>query len=197
VKVCGRKAVFLDRDGTIIEDRGHLSNPDDVIFYPYTLKALKILQKDFLLFIVSNQSGIAKKLITKEDVDKVNARVIDILRKNGIEITQIYYCPHNREDNCECIKPKPYFLRKAVEKYGIDLSKSYVIGDHPHDVEFAENAGAKGIYVLTGHGAKHTNELKPGWIVAKNLLEASEMISRYGLQPVPVLGCNKAKNGTA
>jgi len=176
VKVRGKKAIFLDRDGTVIEDRGHLGNPDDAVFYHFTFKALKMLQKDFMLFIVSNQSGIAKKLITKEEVEKVNRRVLDILEEHGIKITEAYYCPHNREDNCECIKPKPYFLEKAVGKYGIDLSKSFVIGDHPHDVEFAENAGAHGIYVLTGHGEKHTGELKPQWPVAKNLLEAAELI---------------------
>ncbi len=176
MEVYGRKAVFLDRDGTVIEDRGHLKNPVDAVFYPFTFEALRMLQKEFLLFIVSNQSGIAKKLITKEDVDKVNRRVLEILVENGIRITEVYYCPHNREDNCECIKPKPYFLNQAVEKHGIDLSRSYVIGDHPHDVEFAENAGAKGIYVLTGHGEKHTGELKPGWPVVKNLLEAARLI---------------------
>ncbi len=106
----------------------------------------------------------------------MNRRVLEILERNGIRITEVYYCPHNREDGCECIKPKPYFLREAAGRYGIDLSRSYVIGDHPHDVEFAENAGAKGIYVLTGHGGKHTAELKAEWPVAGNLLEAVEII---------------------
>ncbi|MCX6985325.1 MAG: HAD-IIIA family hydrolase, partial [Lentisphaerae bacterium] len=170
------KAIFLDRDGTVIEDRGHLKNPEQVLFYPFTFEALKLLQKDFLLFIVTNQSGIAKGLLGKEDVEKVNLHVLDALEENGIKITKVYYCPHNREDECKCIKPKPYFLKKAAEKYGIDLANSYVIGDHPHDVECGLNAGASGIFVLTGHGSKHLDEVKEGWSVAANLLEAAEII---------------------
>jgi len=157
------KAVFLDRDGTVIEDRGHLKNPEQVIFYDFTFKALKLLQKDFLLFIVTNQSGIAKGLLTKEDVENVNRHVLDVLEENEIKITEVYYCPHNREDECECIKPKAYFLKKAAAKYGIELAKSYVIGDHPHDVECGLNAGAAGIFVLTGP-------------VAANLKEAADLI---------------------
>ena len=170
------KAIFLDRDGTVIEDRGHLKYPEQVIFYDFTFKALKLLQKDFLLFIVTNQSGIAKGLISKEDVEEVNRHVLNVLAENGIRITEIYYCPHNREDSCECIKPKPYFLNKTAVIYGIKLSESYVIGDHPHDVEFALNAGASGIFILTGHGSKHLDEVRKGWPVAANLLEAAEMI---------------------
>lgn len=170
------KAVFLDRDGTVIDDRGHLKNPEQVIFYDFTFKALKLLQKNFMLFIVTNQSGIAKGLLKREDVEKVNRHVVEALKQNGINITEVYYCPHNREDNCECIKPKAYFLKKAAAKYKIDLDKSYVIGDHPHDVECGLNAGATGIFVLTGHGSKHLDEVKEEWRVAANLLEAAEMI---------------------
>ncbi|MFA6290994.1 MAG: HAD-IIIA family hydrolase, partial [Victivallales bacterium] len=111
-----------------------------------------------------------------EDVEDVNRHVLKVLEENGIRITELYYCPHNREDACECIKPKPYFLNKAAVKYGINLSESYVIGDHPHDVEFALNAGASGIFVLTGHGSKHLDEVREDWSVAANLLEAAEMI---------------------
>ncbi len=170
------KAVFLDRDGTVIEDLGHLKDPEQVVFYDFTFKALKLLQKDFLLFIVTNQSGIAKGLLSRKDVEKVNRHVLNVLADNGIKITELYYCPHNREDSCECIKPKPYFLNKAAVKHGINLSESYVIGDHPHDVEFALNAGASGIFVLTGHGSKHLDEVHDDWSVAANLLEAAEMI---------------------
>ncbi len=171
------KAVFLDRDGTVIEDRGHLKEPEQVVFYDFTFKALKLLQKDYLLFIVTNQSGIAKGLLGEEDVEKVNQHVLDVLEKNGIRVSEVYYCPHNREDECKCIKPKTHFLKKASAKYGIDLAKSYVIGDHPHDVECGLNAGASGIFVLTGHGSKHLDEVKEGWSVAANLLEAAEMIN--------------------
>jgi D-glycero-D-manno-heptose 1,7-bisphosphate phosphatase len=172
------KAIFLDRDGTVIDDCGHLKKPEQVVFYDFTFKALKLLQRDYLLFLVTNQSGIAKGLLGKEDVEKVNRHVMDVLEENGIKITEVYYCPHNREDECKCIKPKPYFLKKASAKYRIELAKSYMIGDHPHDVECSLNAGASGIFVLTGHGSKHLDEVKEGWSVATNLLEAAEMINK-------------------
>jgi D-glycero-D-manno-heptose 1,7-bisphosphate phosphatase len=98
------------------------------------------------------------------------------LRRNGVVVSEVYCCPHLREDACVCVKPKPYFLEMAAEAHGLDLSQSFTVGDHPHDVQFAENAGATGIYVLTGHGAKHRAELPPGRVVVPGILEAAEWI---------------------
>lgn len=153
-------AVFLDRDGTIIEDRGHLKNLDEVVFINGAIEALSLLNKHYPLFIVSNQEGISKKLITDSDVSIINDYIQNECIKKGVYIQDFYICPHQRLENCKCIKPNPYFLHIASQKYGIKLEDSYVIGDHPHDIELAENAGAKGIYVLTGHGKKHLNEIK-------------------------------------
>ena len=172
-------AVFLDRDGTIIEDRGHLRDPSEVIFFTETFEALRELQKRFLLFIVTNQSGIAKGLITPEDVDCVNAHVITTLAEAGVEICDLYVCPHSRSERCRCIKPKPYFLRKAAERYGIDLSASFTVGDHPHDVQLAKNAGARGIFVLTGHGWKHIDELPENVDIASGMMEAADTIMSH------------------
>lgn len=171
-----RRAVFLDRDGTIIEDHGYLSDPGQVVFFKDTVEALKRLQKQYDLFIVTNQSGVAKGLITGRDVERVNAHILSHLAASGVRVVETYVCPHARDNDCRCMKPKPYFLRKAETDYGIDLLNSYVIGDHPHDVEFAENGGAKGIYVLTGHGAKHQPELTEGAAVADGIREAAEII---------------------
>ena len=95
----GHRAVFLDRDGTIIEDQGHLSLPGQVTFFPDTIPALLVLQQHAMLFIVTHQSGIAKGLITVEDVQHVNHHVNEHLAKAGIIIREVYCCPHNREDN--------------------------------------------------------------------------------------------------
>ena len=172
----GKPAVFLDRDGTIIEDRGHLSSINDVHFYPETIISLKKIQKQFELFIVTHQPGVSRGLLRMNDVEKINSYVCDVLRANNILIREIYVCPHERSELCCCIKPLPYFMLQAADNYAIDLERSYVIGDHPHDVELALNARAKGIYVLTGHGEKHRDQLQKDTIVLKNIKEATQYI---------------------
>lgn len=171
-----RPAVFLDRDGTVIEDRGVLAEPSDVVFYPDAVDALKRLQDRFLLFLVTNQPGVARGAITLDHVDRVNARVLAYLGEHGVSITAVYVCPHEREDGCRCIKPNPYFLQKAAREYGVDLKRSFTVGDHPHDVEFARAVGARGVYVRTGHGEKHLPELPAGEIVVSGIGEAVDWI---------------------
>ena len=170
-------AVFLDRDGTIIEDRGHLRAPSEVVFFPDTFEALLQLQKHFLLFIVTNQPGIAEGTIRRTEADQVNSAVVTALAERGIEVAEVYVCCHRRSDNCRCIKPKPYFLKRAASHYGLDLGKSFTVGDHPHDVQLAKNVGARGIYVLTGHGLKHAAELPEDIESVQGIMEASEKIT--------------------
>jgi D-glycero-D-manno-heptose 1,7-bisphosphate phosphatase len=174
--------VFLDRDGTLIEDRGHLSNPSQVVFFSETVDALRRLADRFLLFIVTNQSGVEKGEITREDADRVNAHVVSYLREHGISITETYVCPHQRASNCRCTKPNPYFLKKAEQEFGIDLSRSFTVGDHPHDVEFAEHGGAAGIYVLSGHGSKHRNELPDHVSITRSISQAVDRILELAQQ---------------
>jgi L-threonylcarbamoyladenylate synthase len=171
-----KTAVFLDRDGTLIDDRGHLRNPDDVIFYPETVPALLRLQRHARLFIVTNQSGVGNGLITSTEANRVNAHVVEQLRRQGVQIEQVYCCPHRRDENCSCIKPKPLFMQQAAQQYGLDLAAAFTVGDHPHDVQFARNAGATGIYVLTGHGRQHRNELSAETTVVPGIREAVEWI---------------------
>jgi D-glycero-D-manno-heptose 1,7-bisphosphate phosphatase len=87
-----------------------------------------------------------------------------------------YVCPHNQLDGCECRKPKPYFLEKAAEEHGVDLPRSFVVGDHPQDLVFGERVRARGIYVLSGHGRKHLKELPPNTLIASGISEATEII---------------------
>ncbi len=172
-----RRALFLDRDGTLIEDRGYLRKPSEVHLFPETIPSLAKLQDRYLFFIVTNQTGVAEGLLTLQEVDEVNRYLVNTLRTHGVKIEHVYVCPHKRTDDCACIKPKPYFLEKAARDYGLDLSSSYAIGDHPHDVEVARNAGARGIYVLTGHGLKHQSELADDAIVVPGIKEAVAWIS--------------------
>jgi D-glycero-D-manno-heptose 1,7-bisphosphate phosphatase len=169
-------AIFLDRDGTIIKDTGYIKNIKDVNFYPFTFEALKLAQKYFKLFIITNQSGISKGLITEEDVIKINDYILTTLKNEGITIEKIYYCPHSKEESCQCRKPSPYFVNMAIREYNLDISNSYVIGDHPSDIQLAKNAGINGIYVLTGHGRKHLSELDWDTVKKANLKKAIEYI---------------------
>ncbi|MCP4374930.1 MAG: HAD-IIIA family hydrolase [bacterium] len=178
------KAVFLDRDGTIIEDVGNLGDPSDVVFYPESFEALKRLGEHFLLILVTNQRCIADGLISRKQVDAVNDFVLARLADEGIRITDVYVCPHKRSDGCQCIKPNTYFLDKAADQYDIDLRQSFSVGDHPHDVQFAINAGGRGVYVMTGHGEKHFPELPPSTIVTEGITQAVDHIITFGSQSV-------------
>jgi len=154
-----KPAVFLDRDGTIIEDRGNLSDPASVRFIPGCIQALAALASDYSLFLVTNQGGVGKGEITLPQVDSVNRFVAEELNRQGIELTDIYVCPHDRNAPCGCRKPSPMFLYKAAREHDIDLPNSFMIGDHPHDVLTGQRAGAASIYVLSGHGIRHRDQL--------------------------------------
>jgi L-threonylcarbamoyladenylate synthase len=174
-----KSAVFLDRDGTIIEDRGHLKTPSEVVFYPDTIRALVKLQEHFVLFIVTHQPGIAQGLVTASEAAGVNAHVVTELLRRDVVITAVYCCPHRRDEQCVCIKPRPFFLEKAAGEHGLNLARSFVVGDHPHDVALADNAGAAGVYVLSGHGARHRAELRLRTTVVPGIREAADWILAY------------------
>jgi D-glycero-D-manno-heptose 1,7-bisphosphate phosphatase len=169
-------AIFLDRDGTLIEDVGYIKEPSAVSFFPNTFADLIRLQEHFMLFIITNQSGIGNNLLTDKEVKIVNSYIETELKKQGITITATYYCPHTTEDNCFCKKPSPYFINQAVHEYNIDRKHSYIIGDHPSDSECGIRAGLTPIYVLTGHGNKHKNELTCEVAICKSLSHATERI---------------------
>ncbi|MCX8124572.1 MAG: HAD family hydrolase [Spirochaetes bacterium] len=171
-----KRAVFLDRDGTIIKDKGYIGDITKVTFFPFAFDALLKIQQFFMLFIVTNQAGIAKGIVTHDEVTAVNSYIVRVLSNKGIKIQALYCCPHKKEDDCKCRKPKPYFIEQAISKYKIDSSKSFVVGDHPSDVMLAQNAGMQGIYVLTGHGQKHRGEINNNVIVKKNLHYAVDYI---------------------
>jgi histidinol-phosphate phosphatase family protein len=169
-------AIFLDRDGTIIEDRGHLRNPADLVLYPSSIRALKELQEYFLLFIITNQSGISTGNLTHSEVVQVNKSLLNILKDKNVIIYDVFYCPHAKEDNCSCRKPQPYFILKAAMEYNLDLDKSFIMGDHPTDVICGINAGITPVYLRSGHGEKHIAEVPSGVKVCQNILAASSFI---------------------
>ncbi|MFH0915085.1 MAG: HAD-IIIA family hydrolase [bacterium] len=165
-------ALFLDRDGTIIEDVGCVREVSQVRFFPFTVPTLKKLGEYYELFIVTSQPGVSQSIVTMEEVETVNDFVVATLAERGIAIRAVYVCPHQTSDDCRCKKPKPHFLYQAEADFGLDLSSSFVVGDHPSDVRLAANAGAQGLYVLTGHGVRHLGELLDDRWVFESLAEA-------------------------
>lgn len=180
------RAVFLDRDGTLNEDPGYIGDPNLVKLFPDVIDALKVLgnQLNFKLLVVSNQSGIARGLLTDRNVILVNEKINSLLEPHGIKIDKFFYCPYhpdfNDEEECRCRKPSPKMVFDAAEEFQIDLSKSFLVGDSKTDIECGKNAGLKTILVKTGYGEEHFYQLQKENIfpnfVAQNLLEASDYI---------------------
>jgi histidinol-phosphate phosphatase family protein len=173
-----KRAVFMDRDGTINEDIGDLYTVKKLRFIPGALDALKLLQEKFLLFIITNQAGIGKGNFTEADFLKFNKEYLSILDKEGIKIEETYYCPHTEDDNCICRKPKTYFVDIAREKYNLNLKESFIIGDHPSDVEIGSRTQMKSIFLLTGHGKEHLDEIKNNTesLISENIYDAALLI---------------------
>ena len=155
------RAVFLDRDGTIIEDKDYLSDPGQVMLFPGAAEALKRLQDaGFKLFIVSNQSGVGRGYFTMADVARVNQRLAELLAKHGVHIEKIYVAPEAPDQPSRGRKPSPEFLFDARDEFGIDLAQSYMIGDKLSDLECGWNAGVKkSILVRTGYGAEQESQV--------------------------------------
>jgi D-glycero-D-manno-heptose 1,7-bisphosphate phosphatase len=152
--------VFLDRDGTLIHDVGYGHRPEDYELIEGVPQALvDLCAAGFRLVIVTNQSGIARGLYGREDFDRFHQILLDDLERAGIEIAATYMCPHLPDEGCTCRKPKPTSLFQARDRFGIDLTSSWVIGDHVSDVSLAANAGSRGILVLTGHGEEERERL--------------------------------------
>lgn len=162
------KAIFLDRDGTLNEDLGYTCKPEDFKLLPGVVEGLVRLN-EYKLFIVTNQSGVGRGYYSEEDMHAYNDRMLLEFEKSDIRIERIYFCPHTPEKGCDCRKPNPKFLKKTQQEYGINLNKSYVIGDHASDIMLANNTGCNGIYLLTGQGATHLAEARksnPGYVAA-------------------------------
>ena len=144
------KAVFLDRDGVLNRELGDYIRRFEDFEVLDNFDALKTVQdKGYLLIVATNQGGLAKGWYTEEELAKMHRYLTDAYKQHGVEITDIFYCPHhpNFTGECECRKPKPGLLLQGIAKYNIDPSKSYFIGDRDRDIEAATAAGVKGILI--------------------------------------------------
>ena len=175
-------AVFLDRDGTINEEVGYLNDPSRLKLLPGVAEALKILKNaGFKLIVITNQSGPARGYFPKELVFEINELIQKRLSKKGVILDDFFICFHHPDEKCNCRKPKPGLILQALEKYPIDLKKSYLIGDKIIDIETAKSLGIKSILVLTGYGKGELKYIAPKKeiypdFIAKNLKEAAEII---------------------
>lgn len=184
-----RRAVFLDRDGTINTEVGYLNHPDQVELMPRAGAAIKLLNEaGFKAVVITNQAGIAKGLVREDILPAIHQRLTQLLAQEGAALDAFYYCPHHPEGvveqyriACDCRKPLPGMLLQAAEEFNIELSASYVIGDKSCDMELARNAGAKAVMVLTGYGAieiaRHREAgLLPPDYIAPDLYDAAQWI---------------------
>lgn len=173
-----RPVVFLDRDGTINEDVGYLSDPDGLVLIPGSAGAVRRLNEaGVTVVVVSNQSGVGRGYYTDTDVEAVNRRLVLLLGEAGASVDALYWCNHHPDQGCECRKPGTGLVARAVRELQIDAVGSYVVGDKVSDLELAANIGAKGVLVLTGKGAAEAEKLSsPAAFVARDLKEAVDWV---------------------
>lgn len=171
-------AVFLDRDGTIIEEKHYLDDPDGVVLLDGAAEGLRAMAAfPFRLVVVSNQSGIGRGFFSAEQAHAVDSRLKELLAREGIAIAGSYMCPHAPGANCSCRKPRPGMIHAAARELGLDLARSFVIGDKRCDIDLATAAGASGILVTTGHGRADIDYARSLPVpVCRDLNEASKIV---------------------
>ncbi len=179
-------AIFLDRDGTINVDTGYLKKTDEVIILPGVSQGIRKLKDTFgfKIVVISNQAGVAKGLITLEDVEDVNKRVAELLKADGALIDSFYYCPFhpdfNSKEEANCRKPSPEMIFNAAKDLSIDLTRSYMVGDRSSDIECGINANVKTVLLQSIGFQSEISSLhklgkKPNFVAA-NFNEACDFI---------------------
>ena len=182
-----KRAVFIDRDGTLSEEVGYVNHPTRFRLFPYSAEAIKLLHdNDWLAIVITNQAGVARGYFSEEMIQEVHALMSAELRAAGTDVDAVYYCAHHpsvgempyRQD-CDCRKPKPGLIHRAQKELNIDLPNSWMIGDRYSDVELAHNAGTRSALVLTGYGRGEWEHQRHLWlhqpdVVGETLLQAVE-----------------------
>ncbi|HYN08289.1 MAG TPA: HAD family hydrolase [Vicinamibacterales bacterium] len=192
-----RPAVFLDRDGTMVHDVGYLSRREDLKWFPYTIDAIRLLNRaGFLVFVTTNQGGIALGFCTETFVREVHDEMSAFVAVSGGRVDGWFFCPHHplaRDErlkvNCDCRKPRPGMIHQATEQFEIDLAHSFVVGDKVADVDLAAGVGARGILVRTGYGEaellRHGGDVPRAAYVAAELMDATSWILTQAGHPNP------------
>ena len=196
------KAVFLDRDHTLIDEPSYLTDPSAVRLLPAVETALRILREaGYKLIVVTNQSAIARGLLTVEGLQAVHDEMSRQLEERGARLDAIYYCPFHPEGTVEAYaresedrKPRPGMLLRAAKEHDLDLTASWMVGDSPRDIEAGQRAGCRSIRVRLSReeAAKEDEDVQADFVV-RNLLEAAHTILREAGQPVPVPAVESAQ----
>jgi D-glycero-D-manno-heptose 1,7-bisphosphate phosphatase len=191
VQVSKRRAVFLDRDGTLIEERGFITREEDIAIIPGVPEALKLLRElGYVIAVVSNQSGVARGLLTEQRVSEINEEVFRRLEEHDARPDMFFYCPHHPEAEtdtyrrvCDCRKPAPGMVRMAQILVDLDISDCVSVGDKLSDVVLCQALGGKGILVLTGYGRSEISKASEAGVqpdfVGESLSEAAEWIESH------------------
>jgi len=171
--------VILDRDGTIVVDRGYLANPDGLEFLPGASEALRWLwDHGYRLVVITNQSGVGRGLFSIDRVEAMNARLQAMIERAGAKLTKIYFCPHTPEANCACRKPNLALMEQAASELNFDPRRSVVIGDKESDIEFGHRAGARTIFIC-GEEPQASPRFAPN-VRASTLMDAARTITGAG-----------------
>ncbi len=173
-----QRAIFLDRDGTIMVDSNYVGDVDRVILLDGAIEALRRLQDaGYRLFVITNQSGVGRGYFSRQAVDQIHRFLDETFATAGVAFERYYVCPHHPDDGCACRKPHPKHLLDAAAKYDLDLAASYMIGDRASDIGAGANAGTRTILVLTGAGRETmaNEEVAPGH-VAEDIGAAADWI---------------------
>jgi D,D-heptose 1,7-bisphosphate phosphatase len=166
------RAVFLDRDGTICDDVNYCSCADDFMLLPDVPEAVRLLNENgYKVIVITNQSGIARGLFTHEVLAEIHRKMDAELGRYDAKVDGVYYCPHHPDEDCECRKPKTGLLVQAVNDYDIEISSSFMVGDHQKDIDAGKALGCRTVLVTTGpDGGEAASD--PGDYRAGGLLEA-------------------------
>jgi len=184
-----RRAVFMDRDGTISEEVGYINHPSRYRVFPYAAEAVRLLNNaGWLAILVTNQAGVARGYFTEDLIEAVHDVLKLELEHDGARLDAIYYCAHHPtvgelpyRFDCDCRKPKPGLIIRAAADFDIDLAQSWMIGDRHSDIELARNAGVHAAFVLSGYGRGEWEYQRATWkhepdLIAEDLLEAVKEI---------------------
>jgi len=172
-----RPAIFLDRDGVIIFEKEFLADPGEIEFIPGSLDGLRMIGDEFMLIVISNQSGVARGYFKESDVLEFNKTLGELLAEYGISVTAWYFCPHGPDSSCACRKPSPGMILQASSQFYVDLERSWMVGDKSSDIAAGRAAGLKTILVRTGYTGREPGgiDIIPDFI-ADNLYNAVELI---------------------
>jgi D-glycero-D-manno-heptose 1,7-bisphosphate phosphatase len=184
-----KPAIFLDRDGTLSHEVGYVNHASRFRLYPWAVDAVRLVNRGgFLAVVVTNQAGVARGYFPESLIHEVHAELHAAMEAGGARLDGVYYCPHHPSvgappyrQNCDCRKPRPGLLRRAEAELGVDLARSYVVGDRHGDLALAWSVGARGVLVRTGYGLGELAWNAQRWprppdLVAEHVFEAVDRI---------------------